>query len=70
MSFEDLKTQIISLLQTNSDLAYNMDELAEHFGNNKSDIQKAVSQLDDENKVRLRVYQKKVYVHIPRGEKN
>jgi len=61
---ETLKEQIVNFLSAKPDLAYSVDELIEEFHVEKAWLNRAVSQLDDERKVRLRVSKGKVYVHV------
>lgn len=63
MELEELKSKICELLKSNLDMLYSMNELTKEFGQEKWLVQKAVSQLDDERKVQLKVRKKLVYVY-------
>ena len=64
MELEELKQKIYEFLLTNPTKAYSMQELTDAGSEPRWKVQKAVSQLDDEGKVRLRVLKKIVYAHV------
>jgi len=70
MELIELKERIKEFLETEPELAYTMDELAEQFNEERWLIQKAVSQLDDERVIRIRVQRGVVYAHIKEGKKS